>query len=371
VDTVTRLQELYDRFGQSPWLDNLERRWLTSGELVHWIDQGVRGITSNPTIFAKAMASSDAYDQQLRECLAAGLSVREAYWRLAESDVGHAADLLLSVFESAGGGDGFVSIEVDPTLANRTDETVEAARGLHADLSRPNVLIKVPATAEGVPAIRRLTAEGISVNVTLIFSLDRYEEVMEAYLTGLEQLAADGGDASKVASVASFFVSRVDTEIDARLEAIGTDAALALRGKAAIAQAQVAYQRFLRRFGESGRWQSLGAAGARLQRPLWASTSTKNPNYPDTMYVDALIGPHTVDTLPESTLHAFLDHGHLARTLDADPAAARKVLDDLAAVGIDLDDVAVKLEHEGVASFSKSFEEVLATLTQRSELLRT
>jgi transaldolase len=370
VERVTRLHELHDRFGQSPWLDNLERRWLTSGELVHWIEQGVRGITSNPTIFAKAMASSDAYDDQLRQLLAAGLGIRDAYWHLAVKDVGDAADVLLPVFQADGGGDGFVSIEVDPTLANRTDETVEAALGLHRDLNRPNVLIKVPATAEGVPAIRRLTAQGISVNVTLIFGLDRYEDVMEAYLAGLEELVGAGGDPSRVASVASFFVSRVDTEVDARLESIGTEAALGLRGKAAIANAQVAYQRFLRRFGSDERWQRLSQAGGRLQRPLWASTSTKNPNYPDTMYVDALIGPNTVDTLPESTLHAFLDHGHLARTIDADPAGAQRVLVDLSAVGVDLDDVALKLEHEGVASFSKSFEEVLSSLGQRAELLR-
>jgi transaldolase len=369
VDAVTPLQELHDRFGQSPWLDDLQRPSISSGELARWIDQGVRGVTSNPTIFAKAMAGSDCYDEQISDLLSRGVEVADAYWRLAETDVGDAADVFRPLYDRSGGADGYVSIEVSPALATRTDDTVASALEICRSLDRPNVFIKVPATAEGVPAIRRLVGQGVNVNVTLIFGLDRYEAVMEAYLAGLEDLLATGGSPAGVASVASFFVSRVDTEVDNRLEAIGTPEALALRGKAGVAQAQVAYQRFGHRF-QGERWEHLAAAGARVQRPLWASTSTKNAAYPDTLYVDNLIGPDTVNTLPEATLKAFADHGHLARTIDADPAAAKQTLADLAAVGIDLDDVTAKLEHEGVASFSKSFDEVIATLGSRVHELR-
>jgi transaldolase len=369
VGAVTRLRELYDRFGQSPWLDDLQRPSIASGELAGWIERGVRGVTSNPTIFAKAMAASDCYDGQITELLSQGMEVADAYWRLAETDVGDAADLLRPVYDRSDGADGYVSIEVSPAVANRTDETVATALEIHGALDRPNVFIKVPARAEGVPAIRRLIGKGINVNVTLIFGLDRYEAVMDAYLSGLEDLLATGGSPARIASVASFFVSRVDTEVDNRLDAIGTPEARALRGQAGIAQAQVAYHRFTRRF-QGERWEHLAAAGARVQRPLWASTSTKNPAYPDTLYVDNLIGPDTVHTLHEATLGAFEDHGHLARTVDADPAGAQQVLDELTAVGIDLDDVTAKLEHEGVASFSKSFDEVMATLDARVHGLR-
>jgi transaldolase len=366
---MTKLRELHDRFGQSAWLDNLERRWIASGELAGWVADGVRGITSNPTIFAKAMGASDDYDEQLKTLLGDGLSTDDAYWQVAEADVAAAADVLRPLYDSADGRDGYVSIEVDPRLAAETDATLDAAERLWGELRRPNVFIKVPATEAGIPAIRRLIAQGINVNVTLIFSLERYEAVMEAYLLGLESLIEGGGDPSRVASVASFFVSRVDAEVDPRLESIGSEPALALRGRAAVAQAQIAYQRFLACFA-GPRWERLAAAGARVQRPLWASTSTKNPAYPDTLYFDQLIGPDTVNTLPEATLRAFSDHGRLERTVDADPAEAQRVIDELAAVGVPLDEVTEKLEHEGVAAFTKSFDEVMTALDGRAAELR-
>ena len=363
---TSRLHDLCEEFGQSAWLDNLDRRWISSGELRRWIDLGVRGITSNPTIFAKAMSSSDAYDVELTEAVRGGATVEQAYWRLAEADVGVAADLLRPIYDASGGVDGYVSIEVDPTLARKTRDTISAAQQIFANLGRPNIHIKVPATAEGVPVITNLIGAGINVNVTLIFSLDRYAAVMEAYLAGLEALAAAKGDLSKVASVASFFISRVDSEIDGRLDTIATPEALALRGTAAVAQAQVAYQHFGATFS-GARWEKLSAQGARVQRPLWASTSTKNKAYPDTLYVDSLIGPDTVNTLPEATIEAFIDHGTLSRTIDADPDKAVRTLAALRAVGVDLDAATAKLEDEGVAAFSKSFDEVLATLESRAD----
>lgn len=273
----------------------------------------------------------------------------------------------MGVHRDSGGEDGYVSVEVSPTLAHDETGTVEAARSLDHRIDAPNLYIKVPATAEGIPAIRTLISEGRSINVTLIFGLDRYREVMEAYISGLEACRAD--DLSSISSVASFFISRVDVEVDRRLEGIGSDRALSLRGKAAIAQGQLAYQLFHETF-QGERWAALESRGARLQRPLWASTSTKDPEYPDTLYVDTLIGPYTVNTLPDSTLLAFEDHGTVARTVDADPDAARQVMTDLAEVGIDIDDVSAKLETEGVASFSKSFDEVLDTLDDRAQAVQ-
>jgi transaldolase len=258
-----------------------------------------------------------------------------------------------------------VSVEVAPALARDTKATIEAARDLDEKIKEPNLFVKIPATAEGVPAIEAMISEGRSINVTLIFSLERYDEVIEAYLTGLE---AHDGDVAPVRSVASFFISRVDTEVDRRLEEIGTEEALALRGKAAIAQGQVAYQLFLERFS-GPRWEALAARGAKVQRPLWASTSTKNPAYPDTMYVDQLIGPNTVNTMPEDTLVAFEDHGTVARTIDADPSGARAILDRLAAVGVDMDDVGRVLEEQGVASFAKSFDELQTALETKAHEL--
>ncbi len=358
-----RLHDLFDDQGQSPWLDNLRRGWMTSGELQGWIDRGVRGLTSNPTIFAKAMTETNDYDNELASLSRSGVSTEDAYWELVVGDIERALELLHPVHQRSGGEDGYVSVEVAPDLANDTAGTIEAARILDDRIDAPNLYIKVPATAEGVPAIETLISEGRSINVTLIFSLRRYAEVMEAYIAGLERFT---GDLSSISSVASFFISRVDVEVDRRLEEIGSPEALGLRGKAAVAQGQLAYQRFLATF-DGDRWQALAARGARLQRPLWASTSTKNPSYPDTLYVDSLIGPNTVNTLPDATLGAFDDHGTVARTVDADPAAAQAVIDDLANLGIDLEEVAVKLEGEGVGSFAKSFDEVLDTLGQRSQ----
>jgi transaldolase len=358
---MTRLAELHG-LGQSPWLDNLRRGWLTDGELARWVDRGIRGLTSNPSIFQKAISSGTDYDEQFGDVIGAGMSVTDAYWELVVDDIRGALALLRPVYDESDGIDGYVSVEVAPELARDAGGTEAAARALHERIAEPNLYVKIPGTAEGVAPIRTMIAESRSINVTLIFSLERYEEVMEAYLSGLEAVE---GDLSRISSVASFFVSRVDTEVDRRLEEIGTEAALALRGKGAVAQAQVAYQRFLARFS-GPRWDALVARGARVQRPLWASTSTKNPAYPDTLYVDELIGPDTVNTMPEDTIDAFVDHGTVARTVDADPAAAQRVLDELAAVGVDLSDVAQVLEDQGVAAFTKSFDELLGALDAKA-----
>lgn len=365
---MSRLHDLYDEQGQSPWLDNLRRGWMANGEMQAWIDSGVRGLTSNPSIFANAMINSDEYDADLEKFIGAGQSVEEAYWNLAVDDIKAALELMKPTFDDSDGLDGYVSIEVSPTLANEEQATVESARDLDNRIDAPNVYIKVPATAEGVPAIRTLIGEGRSINVTLIFSLSRYADVMEAYIAGLEDFAAANPDAdlSNISSVASFFISRVDVNVDGQLDAIGTEGALALKGKAAVAQGQIAYENFLATFS-GDRWDALVARGARPQRPLWASTSTKSPDYPDTLYVDTLIGPDTVNTLPDKTLLAFKERGTVARTVDADFPAAHAVVDGLSALGIDLEEVAVTLEDEGVASFAKAFEDVLATLATRAE----
>ncbi len=369
---MSRLHDLYDQEGQSPWLDNLRRGWMADGTMQDWIDRGVRGLTSNPSIFANAMISSDEYDADLETFIRAGKSVEEAYWDLAVDDIRSALALLKPTFDSSEGEDGYVSIEVSPTLANDEAATVAAARELDDRIEANNLYIKVPATAEGVPAIRTLISEGRSINVTLIFSLSRYAAVMEAYIAGLEDYAAANpeADLSNISSVASFFISRVDVNVDRRLEDIGTDEAKALMGKAAVAQGQIAYEHFLATFSGE-RWDVLAARGARVQRPLWASTSTKNPDYPDTLYVDTLIGPDTVNTLPDKTLVAFEERGTVARTVDADVAAAHAVVDGLAGFGIDLEEVAVQLEDEGVASFAKAFEDVLQTLATRAEEFRS
>jgi transaldolase len=357
-----RLHQLYDDFGQSPWLDNLRRGWITGGELERWVERGVRGITSNPSIFQKAIEGAVDYDDQFARLIAAGNDITAAYWAMVADDITAALRIMRPVYDASDAIDGYVSVEVDPALARDTAATIDAARQLHEQLAAPNLFVKIPGTAEGLPAIEAMIAEGRSINVTLIFSLERYAEVVEAYIGGLEQ---HHGDLSRVASVASFFVSRVDTEVDRRLDAIGTPEALALRGKAAVAQAQVAYDIFAERFA-GPRWAALVARGARVQRPLWASTSVKNPALPDTLYVDTLIGPNTVNTMPEATLEAFEDHGTLARTVDADPLAARAVLEQIEAVGVDLDDVARVLEDQGVAAFEKSFDELIAALETKA-----
>jgi transaldolase len=362
---MSKLTELYSEHRQSPWLDNLRRGWITSGELARWVERGVRGITSNPTIFQKAIASSDEYDAQFDALVGEGHTVEDAYWDLVVADIEDALRILRPVHDASDGVDGYVSVEVAPDLARDRDGTVAEARELHRRIDEPNLFVKIPATAEGVDAIRQMISEGRSINVTLIFGLDRYDEVIEAYLSGLE---AYDGDLSQVASVASFFVSRVDTEVDRRLEAIGSVQALGLRGKTAVAQAQAAYGLFQSRFS-GPRWEALAAEGARVQRPLWASTSTKDPAYPDTLYVDPLIGPDTVNTMPETTLEAFEDHGTLARTVDADLAGAQQTLDGVERVGVDLDDVSATLEDQGVASFAKSFDELITTLGAKRDRL--
>ncbi|MCY3962505.1 MAG: transaldolase [bacterium] len=362
---MSSLDDLYRDYGQSPWLDNLRREWINNGELSHWVERGVRGLTSNPSIFQKAMTSGDEYDEQFSRLLAEGMSVADAYWELVLTDISGALDALAPVHEESDGIDGFVSVEVDPKLARDTDSTLAAARALNQRVDRSNLYVKIPGTAEGLPAIQAMTAEGRSVNVTLLFSLSRYADVIEAYLCGLEECE---GDLSTVSGVASFFISRTDTEVDRRLEAIGTPEALALRGQTAVAQGQVAYQIFNQKFS-GPRWEALTARGARVQRPLWASTSTKNPAYPDTLYVDQLIGPDTVNTLPDATLEAFLDHGELARTVDADPSAAQAILDRVTDVGVDLEAVAHRLEDEGVSAFVKSFDDLIESLTATADRL--
>jgi transaldolase len=367
-DDMTKLQRLYDDQGQSPWLDNLTRGYLRDGTLGQLVADGIRGVTANPTIFARAIEGSDAYDEQFATLIAQGRPVMDAYWDLVVDDIIDALGVLRPTFDSSGGTDGFVSVEVAPELARDTDATIAAARQLHQRIAQPNLFVKIPATSEGVPAIQAMIAEGRSINITLIFSLARYAEVIDAYLTGLESLAEGGGDLSSVHSVASFFVSRVDTEVDRRLDAIGISEALALRRQAAVAQAKLAYRLFRDRFSDK-RWERLAAQGAHLQRPLWASTSTKDPSSPDTLYVDSLIGPDTVNTLPEATIAAFEDHGTLARTIDSGVNDAEALMHRLAEVGVDMDDVGRTLEDHGVASFHQSFAHVLQALESKARQL--
>ena len=360
---MTRLQHLFTEQGQSPWLDNLRRGWITSGELERRVDRGVRGLTSNPSIFTDAILGSEDYDEEFSAAVGAGMRVEDAYWQLVTSDIRSALEILRPVYDESHGVDGYVSVEVDPRLARDSAGTCEAARRLHQQINAPNLYVKIPGTAEGLQPIRTMIAEHRSINVTLIFSVDRYAEVMETYLRGLEEAQ---GDLSDVSSVASFFVSRLDAEVDRRLDFIGTQSASELKGKAALASGKLAYELFQRTFS-GPRWEALAARGARVQRPLWASTSTKNPDYPDTMYVDGLIGPDTVNTLPDGTMAAFEDHGTVARTIDAGMDEARAVLDDLALLGVDLDAVTTQLEAEGVASFEKSFDDLLDALNARAD----
>jgi len=349
--------------GVSVWLDDLSRHRLASGGLAELVrGQGVVGVTTNPTIFEQALRSGSDYADQVHDLAVRGVTVDEAVRMITTYDVRWACDVLRPAFDASPGVDGRVSIEVDPRKARDTEATVAEARGLWWLVDRPNLLVKIPATVEGLPAITRALADGISVNVTLIFSLDRYRAVMEAHLAGLEQAQLAGRDLSGIGSVASFFVSRVDTEVDARLEAIGTAEALALRGKAAIANARLAYELFELTLA-SPRWQALAAAGARPQRPLWASTGVKNPDYEDTRYVVDLVAPGTVNTMPEKTLDAVADHGRVtADTVRPAYADARAVLDRLAAVGVDYDDVVAVLEEEGVTKFETSWQQLLDAL---------
>jgi transaldolase len=365
-----RLQELHDT-GQSIWLDSIDRRMLTDGELERRIrDDALTGMTSNPTIFQKALASGDSYDEQL---LAAdhGLTPSQLFELVETTDVRDACDIFAGVYSSTRGADGFVSIEVSPGVSNSADATVEEARRLWKTVDRPNVMVKVPGTREGAIAVRRLIAEGINVNITLLFAIEAHERVIDAYLAGLEDRVKAGKPIDGLASVASFFVSRVDTEIDKRLDALIAKAPQLererlqlLKGRAAIANAKLAYRLFTQKFS-GPRWEALSKQGARVQRPLWASTSTKNPAYRDVMYVEELIGPDTVDTMPPATIDAFKDHGVVARTVDKKFSAAEALLKEIEAVGISMREVTEKLLVEGIASFQKSFDELLAGLESK------
>ena len=365
----SRLHQL-SRLGQSVWIDSISREWLRSGFLEKLIrEDAVVGVTSNPTIFQKAIASGDAYDEQLREVIPRTDDAKEIFWELAIEDIKDACDVLRRVWDEGSGKDGYVSLEVDPTLAYDREATFEQAMHLHDVVDKRNLFVKIPATEPGLGAIEDSIARGKPINVTLIFSLQRYREVVEAYVRGVERLVEDGGDPTTVASVASFFVSRVDTEADRRLEEIGTDEALALRGKLAIANAKLAYRHYQETFA-GDRWQALADRGATKQRCLWASTSTKNPAYRDVMYVEELIGPETVNTMPLETTQAFQDHGRVAETLEQGLDEAQSLLDELARVGVDYDDVTDTLEREGVQKFSDSFAGLLDGIrAKRGELV--
>jgi transaldolase len=352
----SRLHELGE-LGQSVWIDSLSREWLRTGELERLMrEDAVVGVTSNPTIFQKAMSEGDWYDEQLREVLAEEDDLKEVFFGLALDDIREACDLLRRVWDVTEGQDGYVSLEVDPGLAYETEATIEQAQRFHDEVDRSNLYVKIPATQPGLPAIEEMIARGKSINVTLIFSLERYAEVAEAYIRGLERLVEGGGDPALVTSVASFFVSRVDTEADKRLDGIGGHDHL--KGRLAIANAKLAYQRYKEIFS-GDRWESLAARGASTQRCLWASTSTKNPAYRDVMYVEELIGPKTVNTMPRETIEAFQDHGEVRETLEEGLDEASQLLVELAEAGVDYDDVTRVLEEEGVQKFADSFDELI------------
>ena len=360
----TVLHDLYEKQGQSPWYDNLCRPVT---DLLPLIASGVRGVTSNPAIFQKAISTSNAYNEQFRELVLAGKDIESAYWELVVKDIQDACKLFEPIYDQTDGGDGYVSVEVSPRLADDTEGTIEAAKWLHRVVDRSNVYIKIPATGECVPSIEKVISLGISVNVTLIFSIPRYEAVIDAYLDGLEASGLD--DLSRVTSVASFFVSRVDTLVDKMLEKIGTPEALDLRGKAANAQAALAYQLYQKKFS-GPRWEALVKKGAKKQRLLWASTSVKNPAYPDTLYVAPLIGPDTVSTMPDQALQAFIDHGAVARTIDLNVSEAEGIYSALEKLGIDWNFVGSQLELEGVDSFKKSFDSLLDSLQEKANSLK-
>jgi transaldolase len=359
---MNRIQELHE-LGQSVWLDFISRELITSGELEGLIKKDeVRGVTSNPSIFEQAIVKTNQYTDAIQMSSSQGCTVDEILDDLILDDIKNAADLFSPQYQGTNGGDGFVSVEVNPDLANETEKTLEEVRRIWASVGRPNVMIKIPATKAGIPAIRTAISEGINVNITLIFSLDRYSEVMEAYLSGLEIRKEGGHPVDHVASVASFFVSRIDTAVDEALDQIQGDGKVhnlsELYGKAAIASAKIAYQKFQTTF-DSARFRHLSEIGAKVQRPLWASTSTKNPDYPDTYYVDNLIGPHTVNTLPPQTLDAFREHGRAEVTIDKDLGRVEDELREIENVGISLEEITAQLEREGVDKFAKSFHNLL------------
>jgi len=367
---MSKLVEL-EKLGQSVWFDFIRRSLITSGELQNLIEQGVRGVTSNPAIFEKAIAGSNDYDEDIKQLIKTDKTVDEIYEALAFEDIGMAADLLRNVYDTSGGLDGYVSLEVNPHLADKTEKTITEAKRLFETVNRPNVLIKVPATLAGIPAIAGLIAAGVNVNVTLIFGLENYRAVAEAYLAGLEELAENGPavhgghPVDRVASVASFFVSRVDTAVDKELEKINEKK---LQGKIAIANSKLAYDDFKHIFSGS-RWQKLMNIGARVQRVLWASTGTKNPDYPDTLYVDELIGPDTVNTLPPATLDSFIDHGRVAETLMEGWDEARQQMARLAKLGIDLSAITQQLQDDGVTAFAKPFDALMQSIAEKRQRL--
>jgi transaldolase len=365
--TTSRLADLFEKYGQSPWLDNLRRSYITTGQLERYVELGVRGLTSNPTIFQKAIQDSADYDEQLFELSTRKLSVTKTYWELVLKDISDAAAVFSGVFRESNGQDGFVSVEVDPHLSYEVDATVQAALDLRNRLSAPNVLIKIPATKDGLVAIKNLVSQGVNINVTLIFGLERYMEVLEAYVSGLETLAAQSPEKVKdVAGVASIFISRVDAIVDAELSALNTDISRKFLGQSAILQAHMAYLHFLE-VRQSGRWQKLEELGAHLQRPLWASTSPKNPSYRDTLYVDELIGQNTVNTIPEETMLAFHDHGTATQSLVVKSGDTPQLWDELLSTGIDLASMTQKLEDDGVRSFEQSFDVLLEALEAKLE----
>jgi transaldolase len=364
---MTPLQQLADA-GQSVWIDYLSRKFVQDGGLQAFVDDGVVGVTSNPTIFQAAIAEGDAYDEQIKAVAAQESEPKEIFIALARDDIRAACDVLKPVWDAGNGKDGWVSLEVDPNLADDTQATIDEAKRLHALVDKPNLFIKIPATPEGLPAIEETIAAGIPVNVTLIFSLQRHREVAEAYIRGLKRLVDSGGDPSRIASVASFFVSRVDTEADGRLDEVGGHDEL--KGTLAIANAKLAYVTYQEIFS-GPEWDELAKAGATAQRCLWASTSTKNPEYRDVIYVEELIGPDTVNTMPLATIEAFQDHGKVEPTLERDVDGARRVLDAFKEAGISYDDVVETLEREGVDKFAKSFRELFADIEAKRDALVT
>jgi transaldolase len=353
--------------GQSIWYDFISREFIASGDMKELVDRGLRGMTSNPTIFEKAVATGNSYDRQISE-EGSGRSTAELATLLFVTDIGNACDVMRPVYDGANGKDGFISIEVSPKLARNSEQTLAEARSLWSTIGRPNLMVKIPATDEGIPAIRRCISEGININITLMFSLEQYRAVAEAYISGLEDRLAAGGDISSVNSVASVFVSRIDSMIDGKLAAIGTPEASALAGRAGLANSKLVYQEFKRYFSGE-RWERLAAQGANVQRPLWASTSTKNPSYPDLLYVDNLIGPYTINTVPPETLEAIFDHAQIRPTIEEGVDEARKTLEDLTAAGIDLDAVMTKLIEEGVEKFEKSFDALFEKLEEKRRAL--
>jgi transaldolase len=365
-EAVTRLQQLFAEQGQNPWLDHLSRSHARDGQLRQMIDLGIRGVTADSAILQRAISGSAEYDDQLRRLVRRDVNIEDVYWDLVIDDVERALEVLRPVYDKSDGRDGFVSVELPPSLAGDTVGSIDTARSLHRQIDEPNLFVTIPATDAGIPAIHQTIAEGHNINITLIFSLERYDQVISAYLSGLE---AHDGDLSHVHSVASFLVSRVDTEVDGRLNGMTTANAGAARGKAAVALATLAYQLFQQRF-RGPRWAVLAERGARRQRPLWASTSTENPAYPDTLYVDGLIGPDTINTMPGTTIAAFEDHGTVTRTIDRDVDSARALFDRLHTMGIDMNDVGRVLEDRGIATFAARYEALLETLAAKASTVK-